>query len=111
LIITLARTTFIRNGNLNRYAFYDTGMAVTNLVLQAESFDIYVHQMAGFSVEKVQAFLQLNGDIEPITVMAVGYLGDGANLTPELLKRDEIRRPRKSITEFVYRNSLKTPAF
>ena len=38
-------------------------------------------------------------------MMAVGYLGDGSLLSPELLKRDEKRRPRKSINEFVFKNS------
>jgi hypothetical protein len=43
--------------------------------------------------------------------MAVGYLGDGSLLTPELLKRDETRRPRKSVSEFVFKNSLDNHAF
>jgi len=111
LAISMARTKFSFNGKPNRYAFYDTGMAVTNLLLQAESFDIFVHQMAGYSPDKVREYLHLNEDIEPIAMMAIGYLGDGTGLTPELLKRDEARRPRKSITEFVYRNSLRKPAY
>jgi nitroreductase len=111
LAISMARTKFSFSGRPNRYAFHDTGMAVTNLLLQAESFDIYVHQMAGYSVDKVREYLQLGEDIEPIAMMAIGYLGDGYGLTPDLLKRDENRRPRKSITEFVYRNSLHRPAF
>ena len=44
-------------------------------------------------------------------MIAVGYLGDGSLISPELLKRDEKRRPRKSITEFVFKNSLIKPAF
>jgi len=43
--------------------------------------------------------------------MAVGYMGDGVSLTPELLKRDEKRRPRKPVIEFVFKNSLTHPAF
>ena len=86
-------------------------MAVTNLLLQALSMDIYVHQMAGYSVEKVKEYFKLGDDIEPVAMMAIGYLGDGSELTPELLKRDEKRRPRKSITEFVFRNSLDNRAF
>jgi hypothetical protein len=37
---------------------------------------------------------------------AVGYPGDGTSLSPELLKRDEKSRSRKSVKEFVFRNSL-----
>jgi hypothetical protein len=44
-------------------------------------------------------------------MMAVGYLGDGSTLSPELLKRDETRRPRKSVNDFSFKNSLSNPAF
>ena len=53
----------------------------------------------------------MDDDIEPVAMMAVGYLGDGDSLSPELLKRDEKRRPRKSVNEFVFRNMLTDPAF
>jgi nitroreductase len=86
-------------------------MAVANLLLQALTLDVYVHQMGGYSVEKVKKYFKLGDDIEPVAMMAVGYLGDGSSLTPELLKRDEKRRPRKSVNEFVFKNSLSTPAF
>jgi nitroreductase len=111
LIISMARTKFSYNGNPNRFAFYDTGMAVNNLLLQALSLDVYVHQMGGYSVEKVKDYFKLGDDIEPMAMMAVGYLGDGSTLTPELLKRDENRRPRKSIKEFVFKNSRSNLAF
>lgn len=111
LIISMARTKFSYNGNPNRHAFHDTGMAVANLLLQALSMDVYVHQMAGYSVEKVKEYFKLKDDIEPVAMMAVGYIGDGVALTPELLKRDEKRRPRKSVNEFAFKNSLSDPAF
>jgi len=110
LAISMARTKFSHNGKPNRYAFYDTGMAVMNLLLQAQTLDIYVHQMGGYSIEKVKQYFMLDDDIEPIAMMAIGYLGDGTNLSPELLKRDENRRPRKSVAEFVFKNSLSQPA-
>jgi nitroreductase len=111
LIISMARINFSYNGKLNRFAFHDTGMAVTNLLLQAQALDLYVHQMGGYSVEKVKEYFKLGVDIEPVAMMAVGYLGDGSTLPPDLLKRDEVRRPRKSISEFVYKNSLADRAF
>jgi nitroreductase len=111
IIISMARTKFSKNGSPNRFAFHDTGMAVTNLLLQALAMDVYVHQMGGFSVEKVKEYFKLGDDIEPVAVMAVGYLGDGISLSPELLKRDEKRRPRKSVNEFAFKNSLSKPAF
>jgi nitroreductase len=111
LVISMARTKFSYNGKENRFAFHDTGMAVNNLLLQALSLDVYVHQMGGYSVEKVKEYFKMEDDIEPVAMMAVGYLGDGSSLTPELLMRDESRRPRKSIKEFVFRNSRSAIAF
>ena len=111
IVISMARIKFAHSGKPNRWAFHDTGMAVSNLLLQALALDVYVHQMGGYSVEKVKDYFKLGDDIEPVAMMAVGYLGDGSSLTPELLKRDEVRRPRKSITEFVYKNSLNRTAF
>lgn len=111
ILISMARTKFSNNGKPNRYAFHDTGMAVTNLLLQALTMDVFVHQMGGYSVQKVKEYFGLDDSIEPVAVMAVGYLGDGASLSPELLKRDEKRRPRKSINEFAFRNRLTDPAF
>jgi len=111
LAISMARTKFSYNDKPNRFAFYDTGMAVTNLLLQAQTLDIFVHQMGGYSIEKVKEYFSLGDDIEPVAMMAIGYLGDGSDLSPELLKRDEKRKPRKSVSEFVFKNSLSQPAY
>lgn len=111
IIISMARTKYASSGKPNRYAFHDTGMAVTNLLLQALTMDVYVHQMGGFSVEKVKEYFKLTDDIEPVAMMAVGYMGDGVSLPPEYLKRDEKRRPRRSVNEFAFKNSLSVPAF
>ena len=111
IIISLARTRFSHNGKPNRFAFYDTGMAVSNLLLQALTLDIYVHQMGGFSVEKVKGYFNLNEEMEPVAMMGAGYLGDGLSLPPELFKRDEKRTPRKSVNEFTFKNAFSEPAF
>ena len=111
LIISMARTKFSYNGKPNRFAFHDTGMAVSNLLLQATALDVYVHQMGGYSVERVKEYFSLGADVEPVAMMAVGYLGDGSLLPPDLVKRDESRRSRKSIHEFVFKGSFSQLAF
>lgn len=111
LVISMARTKFSYNGKPNRFAFHDTGMAVSNLLLQAIALDIYVHQMGGYSVEKVKNYFKLDDDIEPVAMMAVGYLGDGALLSPELLAKDEKRRPRKTLNEYVFKKDFSGEGF
>lgn len=111
LIIVLARTRFTHNGKPNRFALYDTGMAVSCLSLQALAFDIYIHQMGGFSTEKVRSYFRLGDDVEPVTVMAVGYNGTGEDLPVEIARKDEVRRPRKQLNDYAFRNKLYNPAF
>jgi nitroreductase len=111
LIISLARTNFRYTGRPNRHAFHDTGMAVGNMLIQATSMGVYIHQMAGFSVEKVRQYFKPEEGVEPVAAIALGYLGDGTDLIYELRKRDEKRRPRKETGEFIFKNSLFNPAF
>jgi nitroreductase len=111
LIISLARMNHSYKERPNRYAFHDTGMAVSNMLLQALSMDVYVHQMGGFSVDKAKLLFNLDADIEPVAVMAVGYMGDGAGLSEDLILRDKKRKPRKSLSEYAFRNKIGNPAF
>ena len=56
LIVGLARMKHIYKERPNKYAFYDTGMAVSNMLHQATTMDLYVHQMGGFSAEKAKKY-------------------------------------------------------
>jgi nitroreductase len=111
LIISLTRTKHVYKDRPNKYAFHDTGMAVSNMLIQAISMDVYIHQMGGYSTGKVKKYFNLGDGVEPVAVMAVGYLGDGKELNEELRKRDSKRRPRKSISEYAFRNGLADPVF
>jgi nitroreductase len=106
LVISFARMRFLFNGKPNRYAFHDTGMAVMNLLTQAASMDIFVHQMGGFSVDSVKMYFNLPEDIEPVAIMAVGYIGDKTSLPPDLQNRDEKRRLRKRVEEFCFKDQF-----
>jgi nitroreductase len=106
LAISLARMKFSFSGKPNRFAFYDTGMAVSNLLLQAASMEIYVHQMGGFSVEKVKEYLNVPDYIEPVAMMAIGYMGDRSSISTELQNRDANRRLRKEVDEFTFKDRL-----
>ena len=111
LIISLARMKYVYKEKPNKYAFHDTGMAVSNMLLQATSMNVYVHQMGGYSRDEAKKYFKLDEGIEPIAIMAVGYLGEGTGLSDELRNRDNKRRPRKKISEYAFRNTLNNPAF
>ncbi len=111
LAIILARTRFSRNNEINRHAFYDTGMAVGNLLAQATSVGLFVHQMGGFSVEAVRKYFETGDSLEPLAMMAIGYLGDGSELNDNLKLRDKEQRPRKPVSDFVFKNHLDKKIF
>jgi len=111
LTIVMARTRLLRNNVVNRHAFYDTGMAVGNLLAQATSLGLFVHQMGGFDVDAVKNHFRTGDLLEPLVIMAIGYYGDGKGLNEEISQRDRARRPRKQLYEFVFRNEIGTSPF
>lgn len=102
LMLSVARLAFEEDQSPNRHAFHDVGMAVENLVVQAVSQNLFVHQMAGFEVEKARDLLNLPAGHEPVAMIALGYLGDPNTLPEKLRIREMASRTRKPLTEFVH---------
>ena len=102
LALSVARFTFEDDGTPNRHAFHDTGMAVFSLVVQATALGLFVHQMAGYDVEKAQKDLKIPAGHEPVAMIAIGYPGDPGLLPDSLREREFKPRERKLISEFVF---------
>jgi nitroreductase len=107
LIFAIAKKTFSQNNQPNRVAVYDLGQAVANLVMQATSLGIAVHQMAGIDVAKVRETYNVPDDFEPVTAIALGYPGDPEILPEELRKREVAPRSRKPFEQFVFSDRWK----
>jgi len=102
LMVSVATSAFAHNGKPNRHAFYDTGAAVAMLTVQATALDLYVHQMAGFIPEKVRSAYNVPDTAEPVSAIALGYLGNPASLPDDLRKREETPGQRKRVADFLY---------
>jgi nitroreductase len=110
LLLTVARLTFTLNQQPNRHAYHDVGLAVANLTVQAMAEGLFVHQMAGIVPAKARAEFHIPEGWDPVTAVAIGYLGDPATL-PERLREREIAPPsRKPLKEFVFTGAWTTPA-
>lgn len=107
LVLSLAKKTFDRNGNINRHAFYDTGSANTNMILQATEMNIYAHQMGGFDLEKTKTTFNLPDDVEPVVFIAFGYLDEAEKLPEPFKTRELTERKRKNLDDFVFIGNLK----
>lgn len=102
LILSVAKLHFSKNGAENRHAFRDVGAAEANLATQATALGLYIHQMAGFDVDKARDLYGIPQGYEPVDAIALGYLGDPHSLSKQLQERLAAPRSRKPISEFVF---------
>ena len=105
LMVSVAKLAFDMNGQPNRYAFHDVGLAVANLIIQATALGLYVHQMAGFYPDKVRELYGVPDDFEPVAGIVLGYPGDPATLSEELQQRELAPRTRRPCESFVFQGA------
>jgi nitroreductase len=98
------------DGAVNSWAEYDLGGAVAQLTLQAGELGLHVHQMAGFDPAKAIELYKIPTDWRPMTVLAIGRLGDVKELSVELQVREKAKRRRKSFAEFIFQKRWGRPA-
>jgi nitroreductase len=101
LALSVAHLNAQKDGSPNRHALHDVGSASAQLTFQANSHGLYVHQMAGFDVDKARQVFAIPPDWEPVAAMAIGYLGDPESLPQRLRDRELAPRTRKPLSEFV----------
>jgi nitroreductase len=82
-----------------RWAEYDAGQAAAYFTLQAHAVGLVTHQMGGFDPVALSAAFELDSRFVPLTVIAVGSLGDITNATPELRSRETAPRVRRPAVE------------
>ena len=101
-IVSTARPRLELNGELNRFALHDVGLATSQLVLQATALDLSVHQMAGYSLDALRAALALPPEVVPLAVLAVGYAGEPDSLPEAFKELERAPRSRTPQTELVF---------
>jgi hypothetical protein len=78
---------------------------VANLTFQANSLDLYVHQMGGFDTSKVIDSYSVSDDYEPVVVLAIGRKLFEEKITSDV--QPEIKR--KSLDEILFENKFGEP--
>lgn len=101
LMLTVAQMV-TPSGRKNGHAFHDVGLATQNLAIQATALGLHVHPMAGFSAETARTLYGIPDDYEPVTMLAVGYLGDPESLSEQRRQQELTPRVRKPLDEFVF---------
>lgn len=101
LILTIAKTNYSNNGGPNAYAWHDTGLATAKMALQATELGLHLHIMGGYSADKAREVLGIPEGYEPVSMIALGYLGDASQLPDHLRAREGAPRNRKPLQELV----------
>ncbi|AEJ62293.1 nitroreductase [Spirochaeta thermophila DSM 6578] len=83
------------------YAFFDTGMAVMGLLLQATHEGLYAHPMAGFDAPGLRKAFGISERAVLLTVIALGYPGDPASLNEKHREVEKGPRVRKPLADVV----------
>lgn len=100
LIVAVAETATAEGAPIT-HAAYDLGQSIAHLSVQAHHDDLVVHQMSGFEPEKIRAIAGLDERFVPMTVIALGDLGDASALPEPLQQREVAPRVRRPIHETV----------
>jgi nitroreductase len=102
LVLGIVSLRFARNNQDNRAAVHDLGLAAGNLLAEATTRGLSVHQMIGILPDKARELYQIPEFFEAWTAMAMGYKADPAKLPAALRERDMALRQRKPLNKFVF---------
>ncbi len=81
-----------------RYAAVDVGAAIASLSIEAVSRGLIAHPMAGFDTAAAHA---LTAGLRPFALVAVGSLGDYADVDAAIVERDSRPRERLALEQIV----------
>jgi nitroreductase len=81
--------------------FYDAGLAVAQMSIQAQALDLYTHQMGGILRDELHKSLGLAADLEVAVVVSVGKRDVPEKFEGEALAREIAPRTRLDLSEIV----------
>jgi nitroreductase len=110
LVLGVVSLRFAKNATDNRAAVHDLGLASGNLVVEATTRGLSVHQMIGILPDKAREVYQIPEHFEAWTAMAIGYNADPARMPAALKERDMAPRQRRPLRDFVFAGHWKAAA-
>src|ERR1019366_2578959 len=102
LALGVVSLRFAKNNKDNRAAVHDLGLAAGNLLVEATTRGLSVHQMIGILPDKAREIYQIPEHNEAWTALAIGYKADPATLADAVKERGLTPRQRKPLGKFVF---------
>jgi nitroreductase len=88
-------------------ALFDTGLAVSQLTIEAHHRGFIVHQMIGFDKEKMNKTFDISGQRDCIVVLAIGRQGAAENLPEgQAREREVLPRERFPLSDLIISGDL-----
>jgi glutaredoxin-dependent peroxiredoxin len=82
------------------YAYFDSGIAVGNILLQATHEGLVAHPIAGFNPLEIKEAVGIPEEYTLLALVVIGYPGDESGLSEKHLKsehQERIRKPEEQI--------------
>jgi nitroreductase len=86
------------------YAFFSTGLAVENLVLQATKEGLIAHPIAGYKPLPLKEAFGVDPEMILLTLVIIGYPGDEAHLNDKHRELEHSTRDRKPEDQVIMYN-------
>lgn len=109
LIVGMAKRTLSRNGQENRMAAHDLGIALGGMLAEATAQGLATHPMGGFRSEAVREAFGVPEDFGIHWVLAVGH-HDPSRDDPPLARREQRPRRRRSLSDTAFGERFGNPA-
>lgn len=108
LWINAFKKTMEKKEKENFHALHDLGLFMGNVMHQATSMGIAVHQMAGVQFKKALEEFNFTDDYHVATAVAFGYFGGDPDGLPDDLKKQELKemRERKEQEDFAFNGNF-----
>jgi nitroreductase len=105
LVIVLSKKQLSKNERLNKHYMYDTASAVANLTFQANSLDLYVHQMGGYNAQSILEKYLVPDEYETAVVLAIGRKAASDLEKTEII----VEVKRNPLYEILFKNKFGEP--
>lgn len=88
-------------------ALFDTGLAVSQMTIEAHHRGFIVHQMVGFDKEKMNKSFDISGQRDCIVILAIGQQGPAENLPEgQAREREVLPRERNQLSDLIISGDL-----
>ena len=86
------------------YAFFSTGLAVENLILQATKEGLIAHPIAGYKPLPLKEAFGIDPEMILLTLVVIGYPGDESHLSDKHRELEHSARDRKPEDQVIMYN-------